>query len=189
MVCRRARDKKGRKIREKKIREIKQLITPPLSTPRADALKKGEATYVGSSCKYGHGKLKFTASYTCVECAKLRTIETNNKIKTERTIRGHKKRGPKPIYTNFENLTKKQVKRSRRRNAEKERTPAWLTETDKWMMREAYSLAKLRSKATGIKWEVDHIIPLRGEYVSGLHVPLNLQVITKTENRKKGAVA
>lgn len=65
------------------------------------------------------------------------------------------------------------------------RVPKWLTEDDKWMIREAYSLAKLRTKMFGFIWEVDHIIPLRGEFVSGLHVPTNLQVIPKAVNRAK----
>jgi hypothetical protein len=65
------------------------------------------------------------------------------------------------------------------------RVPQWLTSDDRWMMREAYNLAKLRTKMFGFVWEVDHIIPLRGEFVSGLHVPTNLQVLPKTENRKK----
>jgi len=65
------------------------------------------------------------------------------------------------------------------------RVPQWLTPDDRWMMREAYNLAKLRTKMFGFVWEVDHIIPLRGKLVSGLHVPTNLQVIPKAENRSK----
>jgi len=65
------------------------------------------------------------------------------------------------------------------------RTPIWLTIDDKWMMREAYKLAKLRTDMFGFIWEVDHVIPLRGEFVSGLHVPTNLQVIPRAENREK----
>ena len=65
------------------------------------------------------------------------------------------------------------------------RVPSWLTADDKWIMREAYKLAKLRTSMFGFVWEVDHIIPLRGKFVSGLHVPTNLQVIPKIENRKK----
>jgi hypothetical protein len=63
--------------------------------------------------------------------------------------------------------------------------PKWLTEDDMFLIREIYELAALRSRITGIVWEVDHIIPLRGKTVCGLHVPQNLQVITRTENRKK----
>ena len=55
-----------------------------------------------------------------------------------------------------------------------------------WMINEIYELASLREKCTGVKWEVDHTIPLQGKDVCGLHIPWNLQVITQTENRRKG---
>ena len=65
------------------------------------------------------------------------------------------------------------------------RVPQWLTSEDRWLMREAYNLAKLRTRMFGFTWEVDHIIPLRAKLASGLHVPTNLQVIPKIENRNK----
>lgn len=71
--------------------------------------------------------------------------------------------------------------------AKKRRTPSWLTADDFWMMEQAYELAQLRNKATGLEWHVDHIVPLQGANVSGLHVPANLQVILAAENLSKGA--
>lgn len=65
------------------------------------------------------------------------------------------------------------------------RTPKWLGIEELWLMKEAYKLAALRTKMFGFLWHVDHVIPLRGENVSGLHVPTNLQVIPAVENIRK----
>jgi hypothetical protein len=48
-----------------------------------------------------------------------------------------------------------------------------------------YKQAQTLTVITGIKHEVDHIIPLQGKNVSGLHVSWNMQILTKEENRKK----
>ncbi len=73
----------------------------------------------------------------------------------------------------------------KRRVAKMQRTPAWLTSADFWLIEQAYDLAALRTKMFGFSWHVDHIIPLQGKYVSGFHVPCNLQVIPGAENIRK----
>ena len=73
----------------------------------------------------------------------------------------------------------------KRRAAKLLRTPKWLTADDLFMIEEAYHLAKLRTELLGIQYHVDHILPLQGKKVSGLHVPTNLQVIPAKENLKK----
>ena len=76
-----------------------------------------------------------------------------------------------------------------RKKVIRQRMPGWLSKDDKWLIKEAYELAALRSKMFGFSWHVDHVIPLQGKKVSGLHVPGNLQVIPAVENlRKKNKV-
>lgn len=65
-------------------------------------------------------------------------------------------------------------------------TPAWLTSEDHLQIASMYELAKIMEACTGEKYHVDHIIPLQGTSVSGLHTPLNLQVITASANTSKG---
>lgn len=63
--------------------------------------------------------------------------------------------------------------------------PIWLTESDLLAIKCKYQLAAMLSKNTGEEWHVDHIIPINGKIVSGLHVPNNLRVITAKENYLK----
>ena len=75
---------------------------------------------------------------------------------------------------------------AKRRAAERNATPEWLTEDDHWAIQQVYLHREEQSQITGIKHEVDHIVPLINDNVCGLHVWWNLQVITETENRIKG---
>ena len=84
------------------------------------------------------------------------------------------------------NPDKMQAIDARRRAAKLNRTPVWLTEDDFWMMEQAYDMAQKRTRIFGFSWHVDHIIPLQGKLVSGLHVPHNIRVVPAKENLRKG---
>jgi hypothetical protein len=83
------------------------------------------------------------------------------------------------------NKDKRAAYQGKRKAAQLQRTPKWLTESDLRMIEAKYSLAAMLTRETGITHHVDHIIPLQGKKVSGLHVFSNLRVIPGTDNVKK----
>lgn len=85
-----------------------------------------------------------------------------------------------------ENSHKAAAYATKRHAAKLQRTPRWLTRDQFKEIEQVYKAASDRSKETGIEMHVDHIVPLRGKNVSGLHVPWNLQILTKAENSRKG---
>lgn len=71
----------------------------------------------------------------------------------------------------------------RRRARKLERTCAW---ADHDAIKKVYAEAKRLSLETGIEYHVDHVVPLAGENVSGLHVETNLQILVGRVNQSKG---
>ena len=61
--------------------------------------------------------------------------------------------------------------------------PKW---NETFIMKEAYLLASLRTKCTGVPWQVDHVVPIQSSLVCGLHVHNNLRVVEACENHSKG---
>jgi 5-methylcytosine-specific restriction endonuclease McrA len=86
------------------------------------------------------------------------------------------------------NMDKVNFKSAKRRASKMKRTPPWISAEQLLEIKEFYILAK------ELQWlsdptdplSVDHIIPLQGENVSGLHVPWNLQILPKSQNSSKG---
>lgn len=72
-----------------------------------------------------------------------------------------------------------------RASAEKLRSVRWKPDFDKFVWQELLSLRGARQFATGIKWDIDHMLPLRGKKVSGLHIALNWQLIPRWMNNQK----
>lgn len=78
-----------------------------------------------------------------------------------------------------QNSHKLKAIKARRRAAKLNRTTKWVSIQEKRLIAEFYSKCP-------VGYEVDHIIPLQGKLVSGLHVLINLQYLPVLENRAKG---
>ena len=64
-------------------------------------------------------------------------------------------------------------------------TPSWLNDDHKQQIISFYDLARDCQLTSGEEYQVDHIIPIRGKNICGLHVPWNLQVLPSDLNRRK----
>ena len=83
------------------------------------------------------------------------------------------------------NLDKRTAYLSSRRSKKLNATPKWLTDFHFDQILNFYTHAKECELLTGDKYHVDHIIPLQGKDVCGLHVPWNLQILPSDVNLKK----
>jgi hypothetical protein len=172
--------------------------------------------FTGKPCKHGHIENRLVSNRGCVTCLSNRTFnwkqlnkESLSKYRKDyhlANLEDQREKGRiranKYYYENYEVVTEKQrvfgrlyskenphiyqISNAKRRAARLSRTPIWLTDADHAEIKHIYEVAAKRTKKTGIQWHVDHIIPLRGKNVSGLHVPRNLKVITASQNYRKG---
>jgi len=65
----------------------------------------------------------------------------------------------------------------------KDAKPKW---ADDKLIQEMYNKRDVLSEKHGIQYQVDHIVPILGKNVCGLHVEYNLQILTAEENNRKG---
>lgn len=72
---------------------------------------------------------------------------------------------------------------NKRRAKKLQRTPAW---ADLKKIEKVYEEARFMTLLMGEPYHVDHVVPLRGRRVSGLHVHNNLQILPGIENVRKG---
>ena len=180
---------------------------------RAEAKSAGAKYYfTGEPCKHGHVALRKTKG-SCVECLKVEWekgnearaeyfleynqreevksrknewyLENHEKVKQAAATRpNHVKREYQQAWKD-RNVVWVRADTKNRRRKHRKATPPWLSRKQKAEMRELYKAAITLTKTTGEQYVVDHIIPLRSDFVCGLHVPWNLRVITQEENLKK----
>lgn len=156
-----------------------------MSTTRSEASRLGLKRYTSDKpCLKCRGVERYVSSNRCPTC----TIQATTK-------RYHKNREDRQKYQrdyNRNNPEKRQALKAHRRASKINATPKWLTENDFNSIREFYAETKACKEFEEIyfgsseDFHVDHIVPLLGNTVCGLHVPWNLQVLPASENLKKG---
>ena len=177
-------------------------------TPRLRAKAAGLKRYEGLRCINCGGTTRYVCNQQCVVCKNVKKNArrkkhqkygkkgrppTLNKLSPEEIKeRQQKKREYNRAYSrayqaNPKNKAALRAKRAKRRCNEIQRIPKWLTKTDKKKIKEIYKQAVAMTATTGVEYHVDHIIPLKGKLVSGLHVVNNLQIITAKDNMQKSA--
>jgi hypothetical protein len=148
---------------------------------RAAAFSKGGKQYfTGRPCRKGHIAKRHTVNGTCLECLRIRADanphwfvwgEHNN------TLKRQYRKSPEVKAT-------RAAERRARQARILQRTPKWADLQD---IKRFYKRAEQLTRETGQPWHVDHVIPLCGDRVSGLHISENLEVIPGLANIKKGA--
>lgn len=125
----------------------------------------------------------------CQSKTRLRYAEGNRESLAQQqrdyyqTVKNHRKEYM--VQYQSENRAKVNHHNAMRRAGCIQATPSWLTQEHKDQMEAMYGLCRDTCIATGEPHEVDHIIPLNGVNISGLHVPWNLQVLPLDLNRSK----
>jgi hypothetical protein len=175
---------------------------------RKEATEKNLKFYdMFAPCRRGHIGQRYTKNQMCVTCqrenaAKRYAIQPepikeasrvwfkNNKVRRRATRRTAYAENPKKFLQRnaawhrkypAKNTAKTQRYKTRKLKA----YPRWLTKEQEISILEIYTQAKRLSLLIGLRYDVDHIVPLAGNNVCGLHVPWNLQILPAWENRSK----
>lgn len=152
------------------------------------ARERGEKRYfTGLPCKAGHIAERHVSNNTCFECRKYQR-QANPGAQQKRMqrpeVRARKLASARRCSKRPHIRAAANAANAARRAAKLQRTPKW---ADLKEIRKFYDEMHRLTRETGVQHHVDHILPMQGELVSGLHVAENLRVIKATPNLSKGS--
>jgi hypothetical protein len=131
-------------------------------------------------------KVKLITEFSGVKKKHSWCKECNNKFgRLYRAQKPERKRADQKLYRQ-RHPEKVNLNTANRDALKKKRKPKWLTVEHLNQIGQFYADAAYLTAYTKVVFQVDHIIPILGKNVSGLHVPWNLQLLTAKENASKG---
>ena len=146
-----------------------------LKNKRKDALLSGDTHYFnGKPCPKGHTAERRAINGACKTYYKDYVAQNKNKIRKISSRWQKNNKGKANAVT------------AKRHAAKMQRTPPWLSKQQLNEIKDFYVMAAELETIFPWKQWVDHIVPMQGKTVSGLHVPWNLQILPSRENISKG---
>ena len=152
-------------------------------TNRKVAQAAGASTYVGRPCSRGHIERSTEHRY-CMQCRRdkaSRERAANPELVRERTRQWRAVSREARVAYRKDRLAYYAERANSRRAGLRTATPAW---SESLCILSLYKIAE-RLRVAGADVQVDHVVPIKGKIVSGLHVRNNLRIIPSIENQRK----
>ena len=141
---------------------------------------------ISAASEYNKKRYRTDKKYRAAQIARLQSVKSDNPDYRVKRVAIDSAARQKRYKMDCEYRARIVARESAKRATRKRAAPAWLTDRHLSQIEAVYAEAAALSQSTGIPHQVDHIVPIAGRNVCGLHVPWNLQILTQSQNASKG---